>query len=114
MELVQPGLFSRLPPVQLRQCDRSVAVAGDQLLKSATAAWQSRLRSSDLLARYGGERFAVLFPATTLNQALEIVTLAEYYRRLCRRGVRSTRCRSTALRCRRLSAQGKPGLVVRR
>jgi diguanylate cyclase (GGDEF)-like protein len=47
--------------------------AGDQLLKSATAAWQALLRPSDLLARYGGEEFAVLLPTTTLGQATEIV-----------------------------------------
>ena len=47
--------------------------AGDQLLKSATAIWQSLLRPSDLLARYGGEEFAVLLPTTTLGQAVEII-----------------------------------------
>jgi diguanylate cyclase (GGDEF)-like protein len=47
--------------------------AGDQVLKSATAAWQSLLRPSDLLARYGGEEFAVLLPSTTLGQAVEII-----------------------------------------
>jgi diguanylate cyclase len=47
--------------------------AGDQLLKIATAAWQSLLRSSDLLARYGGEEVAVLLPSSTLGQAVEIV-----------------------------------------
>jgi hypothetical protein len=43
-------------------------------LKSATAAWQSLLRSSDLLARCGGEEFAVLLPSSTLGQAVEVVS----------------------------------------
>jgi diguanylate cyclase (GGDEF)-like protein len=47
--------------------------AGDQVLKSATAAWQALLRPSDLLARYGGEEFSVLLPTTTLDQAIEII-----------------------------------------
>jgi diguanylate cyclase (GGDEF)-like protein len=47
--------------------------AGDQLLKSAAIAWQSLLRSSDLLARYGGEGFAVLLPASTLGEAVEVL-----------------------------------------
>jgi diguanylate cyclase (GGDEF)-like protein len=45
--------------------------AGDQLLRRATATWQSLLRASDLLARHGGEEFAVLLPASTLGQAVE-------------------------------------------
>ena len=47
--------------------------AGDQLLKSATATWQSLLRPSDLLARIGGEEFGVVLPTATMDQAVEIV-----------------------------------------
>jgi diguanylate cyclase (GGDEF)-like protein len=47
--------------------------AGDQLLKSATAVWQTLLRPSDLLARLGGEEFAVLLPTATMEQAMEVV-----------------------------------------
>jgi diguanylate cyclase (GGDEF)-like protein len=36
--------------------------AGDRMLKSAGAAWRSRLRVVDQLARYGGEEFIVLLP----------------------------------------------------
>jgi Diguanylate cyclase, GGDEF domain len=47
--------------------------AGDQLLRSATETWRSLLRSSDLLARCGGEEFAVLLPSSTLGEAVEVV-----------------------------------------
>ena len=37
--------------------------AGDLLLKEATAAWSRHLREGEVLARVGGEEFAVLLPA---------------------------------------------------
>jgi diguanylate cyclase (GGDEF)-like protein len=36
--------------------------AGDRLLKEATAAWTQHLRSGEVLARVGGEEFALLLP----------------------------------------------------
>jgi diguanylate cyclase (GGDEF)-like protein len=36
--------------------------AGDRLLKGATAAWSQHLRTGEVLARVGGEEFAVLLP----------------------------------------------------
>jgi diguanylate cyclase len=47
--------------------------AGDRLLKSATAAWSTALRATDLLCRYGGEEFAVLMPGATAEQAREVL-----------------------------------------
>jgi len=47
--------------------------AGDRLLKDATAAWSTALRSTDLLCRYGGEEFGVLMPGATAEQATEVL-----------------------------------------
>src|SRR6266508_3428087 len=47
--------------------------AGDRLLKSATTAWTTALRGTDLLCRYGGEEFAVLLPGADAQQAAEVL-----------------------------------------
>jgi diguanylate cyclase (GGDEF)-like protein len=39
--------------------DRNGHQAGDRLLKQAAARWQVALRATDLLARYGGDEFAI-------------------------------------------------------
>jgi diguanylate cyclase (GGDEF)-like protein len=70
----------RLPCIALLDLDHFKAYndehshqAGDRLLKAAAAAWQDRLRKTDLLARYdGGEEFAVLLPDCALDNAMEI------------------------------------------
>jgi diguanylate cyclase (GGDEF)-like protein len=52
--------------------DRCGHQAGDRLLKEVSAAWQAILRMSDLLARVGGDEFAVLLPGCSLNTAAQI------------------------------------------
>lgn len=42
---------------------------GDQVLCQVAALLRQHVRQSDVVARFGGEEFVVLFPATTLEQA---------------------------------------------
>jgi diguanylate cyclase (GGDEF)-like protein len=54
--------------------DRFGHQAGDRLLKEASAAWRSLLRTEDLLARYGGEEFCLLMtgcPGAAAVESLE-------------------------------------------
>jgi diguanylate cyclase (GGDEF)-like protein len=44
-------------------------LVGDQMLKAAASAWSGALRTSDVLARWGGEEFVVLMPETTTDDA---------------------------------------------
>ncbi len=50
--------------------DRHGHQAGDQVLVQVARAGRDTVRDTDLLARLGGEEFAVLLPETSLNQAL--------------------------------------------
>lgn len=43
--------------------------AGDQVLQEVARRWSEQIRSSDILARLGGEEFSVLLPQTTSAQA---------------------------------------------
>lgn len=47
--------------------------AGDRLLKETAAAWREELRAGDLLARIGGEEFALLLPACSTEDALTVI-----------------------------------------
>jgi len=46
--------------------------AGDRLLKACSAAWNEQLRTGDLLARYGGDEFAVILPDCPIPDALDV------------------------------------------
>jgi diguanylate cyclase (GGDEF)-like protein len=48
--------------------------AGDHLLKSVAAAWAAGIRTTDLLARIGGEEFVLVLPDATIDQAETVVT----------------------------------------
>ncbi|CAD5374731.1 GGDEF domain-containing protein [Rubrivivax sp. A210] len=48
--------------------------AGDQALKTLAAAVRERLRPVDHLARFGGEEFVVLLPATAVAEAQQTLT----------------------------------------
>jgi diguanylate cyclase (GGDEF)-like protein len=53
--------------------DRNGHPAGDTHLKEVASLWRARLRSADLIARHGGEEFAVLLTATDAHRAQEVV-----------------------------------------
>jgi diguanylate cyclase len=46
--------------------------AGDRLLKATAAAWTETLRSGGLIARFGGDEFAVVLPDTDLDAAIAV------------------------------------------
>jgi diguanylate cyclase (GGDEF)-like protein len=59
--------------------DRFGHLAGDQVLRAASAALKSQVRSYDLVGRFGGEEFAILLPGAglaELQQAAERIRLA--------------------------------------
>lgn len=47
--------------------------AGDRVLKELAAAWARALRANDILARYGGDEFAVIFPDCDPDQAAQVI-----------------------------------------
>ncbi len=48
-------------------------LAGDTLLQDIGRAIKSSIRTADFAFRYGGDEFAILFPQTTLDSALQVV-----------------------------------------
>lgn len=57
--------------------DRDGHLAGDRVLSETATAWAAEVRASDLLARYGGDEFALLLPDCTIDRAMEIVSRLE-------------------------------------
>ncbi|SDF08506.1 diguanylate cyclase (GGDEF) domain-containing protein [Blastococcus aurantiacus] len=57
--------------------DRDGHGAGDALLRELTASWAQRLRSADLLGRYGGDEFVLCLPATDERGAQELLARLE-------------------------------------
>jgi diguanylate cyclase (GGDEF)-like protein len=53
--------------------DQHGHLAGDALLQDCARAWAAHIRQEDMLARYGGDEFAVLLPACPLDEAEVVV-----------------------------------------
>ncbi|WP_018880786.1 GGDEF domain-containing protein [Thioalkalivibrio sp. ALE30] len=73
--------------------------AGDALLRDMVRAWRPSLRPTDLLARFGGEEFVIVFPHTDARQTrhiLERLRAAMPSGQTCSGGIASFRPGDTA------------------
>ena len=46
---------------------------GDKLIKKIADIFKICFRSEDIIARYGGDEFAILLPSTPIEEALKII-----------------------------------------
>ncbi len=53
-------------------------LAGDEVLRRVSTLSRASLRASDLFARYGGDEFTILLPATQLTQAQEVISRLQH------------------------------------
>lgn len=53
-------------------------LVGDKVLKGAAEILKSNIREGDILARFGGEEFAIILPDTSLLKAMEIAEKLRY------------------------------------
>jgi diguanylate cyclase (GGDEF)-like protein len=53
-------------------CDRHGKLVGDQILKKVADTLKQKLRQYDVVARFDGETFAILFPDTELSDAVTV------------------------------------------
>jgi diguanylate cyclase (GGDEF)-like protein/PAS domain S-box-containing protein len=67
---------------------------GDRVLRAIASALAAHVREQDIVARFGGEEFAVLLPNTELGPALSV---AEHLRRACRNAVAIEPCLTVSI-----------------
>ena len=79
-ELAMAGRGQALFSVALLDLDHFKSVndtrghaAGDALLIELAGAWQAQIRRADLLARYGGDEFALIMPDTGYDEAVQVI-----------------------------------------